>query len=123
MINKFRTLVQTELNMIDGLEPGRIISDDAVQEGVYHYGYEVTTSTMNTNLDYSNNNMVLNVTGYLTTKGGSLEDFDKYTDAIRNALNNLHIRTTTKDITTYDTTKKTMITGSVFYNTLDTLLR
>lgn len=123
LINKFRTMVQTELNNIEGLEPGKIISDDLIKSGVYHYGYEVTTSVSNKSIGYDNDYIVINVTGYLTTKGGSLEDFDKYTDEICNALSKLNIRTTTKDITTYDTTRKTMITGSVILNTLDKMLR
>lgn len=123
MINTFRTMVQTELNKIEGLDPGKIISDDMIEEGVYHFGYEVATSVVSKSIDYSNDNMILNVTGYLSTKGGSLEDFDKFTDAICDALSNLRIKATTKDITTYDQTRKTMITGSVILNTLDKTLR
>lgn len=123
MINDFRKLIQAELNKIDGLTSSKIISDDAIQVGEYNYGYEVATSVMNSNVDYSNNNMVLNVTGYLTTKGEELSKFDEYTDSICQALANLHIKATTKDITTYDTTRKTLITGSVIYNSLDKLLR
>lgn len=123
LINKFRTMVQTELNNIEGLESGKIISDDLIQSGVYRYGYEVATSVSNKSIGYDNDYIVINVTGYLTTKGDSLANFDKYTDEICNALSKLNIRTTTKDITTYDTTRKAMITGSVILNTLDGMLR
>lgn len=123
LINKFRTMVQTELTKVKGLTSGKIISDDLIQSETYHYGYEVATSVSNKSIGYDNDYIVINVTGYLTTKGGSLEDFDKYTDEICNALSRLNIRATTKDITTYDTTRKTMITGSVVLNTLDGMLR
>lgn len=123
LINKFRTMVQNELNSIKDLESGKIISDDLIESGVYHYGYEVATSVSNKSIGYDNDYVVINVTGYLTTKGDSLANFDKYTDEICNALSRLNIRTTTKDITTYDTTRKTMITGSVILNTLDGMLR
>lgn len=123
MINKFRTMIQTELTKVEGLDPGKIISDDMIEEGVYHFGYEVATSVVSKNIDYSNDNMILNITGYLSTKGGDLSTFDKYTDEVCNALSKLNIKTTTKDITTYDQTRKTMITGNVILNTLDKMLR
>ena len=123
LVNEFRTMIQTELTKIQGLEPGKIISDDVIQEGVYHFGYEVSTSVVMSSLDYSDDTMILNVTGYLTTKGGSLADFDNYTDQICTALSNLRIKASTRDITTYDQTRKTVITGSVYLNTLTKMLR
>lgn len=123
LINKFRTMIQNELNKVKDLTSGKIISDDLIESGVYHYGYEIATSVSNKSIGYDNDHVIINVTGYLTTKGGSLQDFDKYTDDICNALSKLNIRVTTKDITTYDTTRKTMITGSVILNTLDKMLR
>ena len=65
----------------------------------------------------------ITVTGYLTTKGDTLEKFDSYTDQICEALSRLNVKTTTKDITTYDTTRKTLISGTVILNTLDKTLR
>lgn len=123
MINNFRKKVQAKLNTVDTIEPGKIISDDMIKDNVYHFGYIITTSVYSNNLDYSNDNMILNITGYLTTKGGTLAAFDKCTDDICNALSELRIKCTTKDITTYDTIHKVMITGTVNYSTLDELLR
>lgn len=123
LINKFRIMIQTELNKIDGLDAGKIISDDTIVQGQYHYGYEVSSSVISKNIGYDNDNMVLQVTGYLTTKGGDLETFDRYTDLVCNALSSLNIKFTTKDITTYDTTRKTLISGNVVLNTLDKTLR
>lgn len=123
LINKFRIMIQTELDKIEGLDAGKIVSDDAIVEDQYHYGYEVSSSVISKNIGYDNDNMVLQITGYLTTKGGDLETFDRYTDLICEALSTLNIKYTTKDITTYDTTKKTLISGNVVLNTLDKTLR
>lgn len=123
LINEFRTMLQTELNKVSGIEPGKIIADDLIKTGTYHFGYEVGTSVMNKSIGYDNDYVIINVTGYLTTKGGNLSTFDNYTDEICDALSKLNVRATTKDITTYDTTRKTMITGSVVLNTLDKMLR
>ena len=123
LINQFRIMIQAELNKIEGLDAGKIVSDDAIVQGQYHYGYEVSISVMSKNIGYDNDNMVLQITGYLTTKGGDLETFDRYTDLVCDALSTLNIKFTTKDITTYDTTKKTLISGNVVLNTLDKTLR
>lgn len=123
LINQFRVMIQNELTKIKGLEPGKIISDDTIQTGVFHYGYEVSSSVISKNIGYDNDNMVLTITGYLTTKGDSLEKFDGYTDQICEALSRLNVKTTTQDITTYDTTRKTLISGTVVLNTLDKTLR
>lgn len=123
LINPFRVMIQTELNKIEGLEAGKIISDDAIQQGVYHYGYEVSSSIISKNIGYDNDNMVLQITGYLTTKGDTLAKFDQFTDEVCKALSRLNVKFTTKDITTYDTTRKTLISGTVVLNTLDKTLR
>lgn len=123
LINQFRVMVQDELTKIEGLEPGKIISDDTIQTGVFHYGYEVSSSVISKNIGYDNDNIVLTITGYLTTKGDTLEKFDNYTDQICEALSRLNVKTTTQDITTYDTTRKTLISGTVILNTLDKTLR
>lgn len=123
LINQFRIMIQTELTKIKGLSSGKIISDDTIQTGVFHYGYEVSSSVISKNIGYDNDNMVLTITGYLTTKGDSLEKFDDFTDQICQALSRLNIKTNTKDITTYDTTRKALISGTVVLNTLDKTLR
>ena len=63
------------------------------------------------------------VTGYLTTKGGSLSTFDKYADDIVHELSKIRIKVNCNDITTGDTTRRMSITGTVIYDTLDKLLK
>lgn len=124
MINHFRRLVQEQLNNIDGLDAGEIIGDDLIEEGKYYFGYRITTSGQRYNLDYSDKRDVISLTGYLSTKGGSLATLDKFTDDILNALAKLRLLATATDIISLDTTvRKTLITGSVFYNSLDGLLK
>lgn len=33
LINQFRIMIQTELNKINGLDAGKIVSDDAIVQG------------------------------------------------------------------------------------------
>lgn len=124
MINHFRRLVQEKLNSIADLESGEIIGDDMIEEEQYYFGYRTTTSGQHYNLDYSDRQDVISITGYLSTKGGSLEKFDQFTDYILDKLSELRILATATDITTLDTkVRKVLITGSVFYNSLDGLLK
>ena len=62
MINDFRKTVQEKLNSISGLSAGRIIADDAIKEGVYHFGYIITQNDSLVNLDYSNHTIIYNIT-------------------------------------------------------------
>lgn len=123
LMNDFRTMIQTELSKIENLNCGKIISDDAIQVGTFHYGYEVSSSVLSKSIGYDNDNMILTITGYLTTKGDTLKKFDDFTDSICEALSKLNVKTTTQDITTYDTTRKALISGTVILNTLDKTLR
>lgn len=124
MINHFRRLVQEKLNSISDLESGEIIGDDLIEEGMYYFGYRVTVNGQYYNLDYSDRRETITLTGYLSTKGGSLEKFDNFTDAIVKKLSELRITCTTQDVTTLDTkVRRTVITGFVSYNSLDGLLK
>lgn len=124
MINHFRRLVQEKLNSIADLECGEVIGDDLIEEDVYYFGYRVTTSGLRYNLDYSDKRDLISITGYLSTKGGSLSKLDEFTDQIIDKLAELSILCTATDVTTLDTkVRKTLITGTVNYNSLDGLLK
>lgn len=123
MINDFRKTIQKQLNNIEGLSSGKIISDEMIEENKYHFGYIITQNNTGTNVDYSNYKIIYNITGYLTTKGGTLKDFDNYADAIVNELSKLRFITNCNDITTSDNTRRMSITGTVIYDTLDKLLK
>lgn len=124
MINNFRRLVQSKLNTIENLQSGEIVGDDLIEENVYYFGYRITTSGINYNLDYSNKKEIITLTGYLSTKNSTLSKFDEFTDSILNKLSELRILATATDISTLDTkVRKVMIVGSVNYDYLDGLLK
>lgn len=124
MTNTFRILVQEKLNSISDLSAGEIIGDDMIEENNYYFGYRVSVSRIANNLDYSDYREMISLTGYLSTKGGSLAKFDDFTDAIVDKLSELRLRCSTNDVTTLDSkTRKVLITGTVFYNNLDNLLK
>lgn len=120
MINHFRRLVQEQLNGIADLECGEIVGDDMIEEGVYYFGYRVSTSGLFHNLDYSDRRELISITGYLSTKNSSLQKLDDFTDQIIQKLSNLRIVASATDITTLDTkVRRVLISGSVSYNSLD----
>ncbi len=124
MINHFRTLVQSKLNEIDGLSSGIVIGDDMIEEGKYYFGYKTSTTGKSYNLDYSNRNQIIMLTGYLSTKGGTLSALDDFTDKIIHKLEELRLICTATDITTLDTkVRKTLISGTVSYDSIDGLLK
>lgn len=124
MINDFRKTVQKHLNNIEGLSSGKIVSDDLIVEGKYHFGYIITQrDSMVDTVDYSNHRVIYNITGYLTTKGGKLADFDNYADQIVYELSKMRIMCRCMDITRDDNTRRMSITGTVSYDTIDKLLK
>ena len=123
MINDFRKTVQKQLNNIEGLSSGRIIADDMIKEGVYHFGYIISQNDSLVNLDYSNHKVIYNITGYLVTKNGTLAKFDEFADKIVYELSKINIRLNVNDLTTGDNTRRMSMTGTVIYDTLDKLLK
>ena len=124
MTNHFRILVQDKLKLIDGLDSGEVIGDELIEEGKYYFGYKLKTIGSRYNLDYSNRNELITLTGYLSTKGGSLAKLDEFTDAIIDKLSQLRLLCTSDDISVLDTkVRKVLITGIVRYDYLDGLLK
>lgn len=123
MINTFRKQVKSKLDTIKNLENGKPLSDNMIVEDKYYFGYTINTTTTRDNLDYSNKQKLISITGYLATKGGTLEKIDNLADEIVSKLAELRFRCTVNDISTLDTTRRYLITGNVNYNTLDGQLR
>lgn len=124
MTNNLRKLIQSKLNLIDNLESGEVVGDDIIKEGEYYFGYKINSVGNKFNLDYSNKSEYYNLTGYLSTKGGSLYELDRITDDIVSKLEELHFMCSTSDVSTLDTTiRKVLITATVKYDTLDNLLK
>lgn len=124
MTNHLRTLIQAKLEEIEGLETGEVVGDDLIEEGVYYFGYKLNTNGMRFNLDYSNKSEYISLTGYLSTKGGSLKNMDHFTDTIVSKLEELRFMCSTNDISTLDTrVRKVLVTATVKYDYLDGLLK
>lgn len=124
MTNNFRILVQGKLNLINDLESGEVVSDELIEEGKYYFGYRIRHTGSSFNLDYSNRRDNIMITGYLSTKGGSLAKLDAFTDEIVNKLGELRIICTHDDISAIGSkVRKVLITGYVNYDNLDNLLK
>lgn len=125
LVNKLRTMIQSKLNEIDGLEAGIIVAQDLVETGRYYFGYDVRTSLNKRDLSYDNEQYTISIVGYLSTKGGTQAKFDKYLDAICDKLGELRFRTTTQDSPISPDTgyRECMLTGYAQLNTLEKTLR
>ena len=125
LVNTIRKLVQSKLTEIDGLESGIIVAQDLVEEGRYYFGYDIRTSLNHRDLSYDNEQYTISVIGYLSTKGGTQAEFDKYLDAICDKLGELRLRPTTQDspITPDTGYRECMLTAYAQANTLERTLR
>ena len=125
LVNNIRRLVQSKLTEIDGLESGIIVAQDLVEEGRYYFGYDIRTSLNHRDLSYDNEQYTISVIGYLSTKGGTQAEFDKYLDAICDKLGELRFRPTTQDspITPDTGYRECMLTAYAQANTKEKTLR
>lgn len=125
LVNKLRRLVQAKLTEIDGLDTGVIVAQDLVEAGRYYFGYDVRTSLNKRDLSYDNEQYTVSIIGYLSTKGGTQAEFDKYLDAICDKLGELRFRPTTQDspITPDTGYHECMLTAYAQLNTLEKTLR
>lgn len=125
LVNNIRRLVQAKLTEIEGLEAGIIVAQDLVEVGRYYFGYDIRTNLNNRDLSYDNEQYTIAIIGYLSTKGGTQADFDKYLDAICDKLGELRFRPTTQDSPIAPDTgyRECMLTAYAQLNTLEKTLR
>ena len=125
LVNKVRRMIQAKLTEIEGLDAGIIVAQDMVEEGRYYFGYDIRTSLNRRDLSYDNEQYTISLVGYLSTKGGTLADFDKYLDAICDKLGELRFRPTTQDSPLSPDTgyRECMLTAYAQFNTLEKTLR
>jgi hypothetical protein len=125
LVNKVRRMIQAKLTEIDGLDAGIIVSQDMVEKDRYYFGYDVRTSLNKRDLSYDNEQYTISIVGYLSTKGGTLADFDAKLDAICDKLGELRFRPTTQDspITPDTGYRECMLTAYAQLNTLEKALR
>jgi hypothetical protein len=125
LVNNVRRMIQAKLTEIEGLDAGIIVAQDMVEEGRYYFGYDIRTSLNRRDLSYDNEQYTISLVGYLSTKGGTLADFDKYLDAICDKLGELRFRPTTQDSPLSPDTgyRECMLTAYAQLNTLEKTLR
>ena len=125
LLNPLRKMIQSKLTEIEGLESGSIVEQDMVEIGRYYFGYDIRTSLNKRDLSYDNEQYTIALIGYLSTKGGTLADFDEKLDAICEKLGELRFRSTTQDspITPDTGYRECMLTAYAQLNTLEKTLR
>lgn len=125
LVNNIRRMIQAKLNEIEGLEAGIIVEQDMVEKGRYYFGYDIRTSLNRRDLSYDNEQYTISLVGYLSTKGGTLAEFDKKLDAICDKLGELRFRPTTQDSPLSPDTgyRECMLTAYAQLNTLEKTLR
>lgn len=125
LVNQLRKMIQTKLTEIEGLESGIIVAQDLVEVGRYYFGYDVRTNLNKRDLSYDNEQYTVSIVGYLSTKGGTQEQFDNFLDDICEKLGELRFRSTTQDspITPDTGYRECMLTAYAQLNTLEKALR
>ena len=125
LVNNLRRMIQSKLNEIEGLEAGIIVPQNMVEKNKYYFGYDVRTSLNKRDLSYDNEQYTVSIVGYLSTKGGTLADFDAKLDAICDKLGELRFRPTTQDspLTPDTGYRECMLTAYAQLNTLEKALR
>ncbi len=125
LVNPLRKMIQAKLNEIEGLKSGIIVSQDMVEIGRYYFGYDLRISLNKRDLSYDNEQYIISIVGYLSTKGGTQRQFDDYLDAICEKLGELRFRTTTQDSPIAPDTgyRECMLTAYAQANTLEKSLR
>lgn len=125
LVNNVRKMIQAKLNEIEGLDAGIIVAQDMVETGRYYFGYDIRTSLNRRDLSYDNEQYTISLVGYLSTKGGTLAEFDRYLDAICDKLGELRFRPTTQDSPISPDTgyRECMLTAYAQLNTLEKTLR
>lgn len=125
LVNNLRKMIQAKLNEIEGLDAGVIVPQELVEEGRYYFGYDLRTSLNHRDLSYDNEQYTISIIGYLSTKGGTLQQFDDYLDAICEKLGELRFRPTTQDSPISPDTgyRECMLTAYAQANTLEKTLR
>ena len=76
LVNKLRTMIQSKLTEIDGLEAGIIVAQDLVETGRYYFGYDIRTSLNKRDLSYDNEQYTISIETQKTTT--SFTDRSKY---------------------------------------------
>lgn len=125
LVNNLRRMIQSKLNEIEGLESGIIVPQNMVEKDKYYFGYDVRTSLNKRDLSYDNEQYTISIVGYLSTKGGTLADFDAKLDAICDKLGELRFRPTTQDspLTPDTGYRECMLTAYAQLNTLEKALK
>ena len=125
LVNNLRRMIQAKLTEIEGLESGIIVAQDLVEVGRYYFGYDIRTSLNKRDLSYDNEQYTISIVGYLSTKGGTQQQFDDYLDAICKKLGELRFRPTTQDTPLPPDLgyRECMLTAYAQANTLEKSLR
>ena len=123
MINDLRKLLQTKLQEIEGLNSGRAKPDNVIKENEIYYGYELTTTVDESNLEYEYNELSITLTGRLVSKNKSLSVMDDYANKIAKVLKALRFKYTIQDVTEFSDLNKMIINGRTSINEINNKLR
>jgi hypothetical protein len=123
MVNDLRKLLQRNLSTIEGLSSGRAKADDVIREDEIYYGYELTYSVNDSNLEYEYNDYSITLTGRLVSKNKTLSQMDNIANEIGRVLKSLNIKYTIQDVTQYDKINKIVINGRCTMNEINYKLR
>lgn len=117
-----RTFIQTKLNELNNIESGEIVADDIVEDNVTYFGYQISKSYMDSDLD-KNCTYRVNLTGYVTRRIDPAENttqiVDDATEDVINKLKELNFKCNSEDVSIENNIRKSRITGYADYNEIN----
>ena len=117
-----RTLIQEKLDEISSIESSEPITDDIVEKNKTYFGYELTTTYVNSDLE-NNYTYRATITGHIIRKRiateNTLEILDLATKEIVDKLKELNFKCSFQDVSIDNGIKKIRLTGYVEYNEIN----
>lgn len=120
-----RQLIQSKLEELEDVESGEIITDDALEDGITYFGYQVSKNFINSDFE-QNYTYKVSITGYVIRKIKTTEKttqiIDEISKQIINKLKELNFKCNLEDISIENNIKKIKINGYTTYNEINNKL-
>lgn len=117
-----RETIQSKLNELTGVNSGRVIADDLLEEGTTYFGFEIREDYRDRDFDKNCTNRV-NITGYITRlinlSENTQEIVDTATYDVIDKLKELNFNCSYEDVSIDNGVCKMLITAYADYNEIN----
>lgn len=117
-MDELRSLIQTKLEEIQGIEVSAEMPDDVIEEDITYFSYTLSRYYENGDMD-KNYVYRVNLNGFIKRKNNpeenTLQIVDNAQDLIEAKLKELDIKCDFQDVSVLDNIRKTRVTGKFKY--------